>query len=205
MNEAKTDPIRFLQVEAARLRQENRELREEIVVLRSSVRALSALQDLIHRMSSKSDLISLLDNLLASALAVLGASDGSLLLIDDETEELVFAVVHGQTRDKLTGHRLPPGKGIAGWVADKREPIVVHDVHNDPRFYQQIDETFGFQTQTLACVPLIEGDRVLGVIEAINKVSDREFTAEDNDLLMVLAQLASVAITRAETLADQST
>jgi GAF domain-containing protein len=51
---------------------------------------------------------------------------------------------------------------------------------------------------------LIEGDRVLGVIEAINKVSDREFTAEDNDLLLVLAQLASVAIIRAESLADQS-
>jgi hypothetical protein len=63
MNEAKTDPMRFLQVEAARLRQENRELREEIVTLRSSVRALSTLQDLIHRMSSKTDLFSLLSSL----------------------------------------------------------------------------------------------------------------------------------------------
>lgn len=205
MRESKTDPIRFLQTEAARLRQENRELREELAILRSSVRALSALQDLIQRMTPKSDLLGLLDDLLAAALAVVGASDGSLLLLDDETEELVFAVVRGSARNQLTGYRLPPGKGIAGWVADTRKPLVVQDVHNDPRFFPQVDETLGFKTQTLACVPLLDGNRVLGVIEAINKTPDRAFTVEDNDLLMVLAQLASVAITRAEAFAEEPT
>lgn len=205
MSESKTDPIRFLQTEAARLRQENRELREELAILRSSVRALSALQDLIQRMTPKSDLLGLLDDLLAAALAVVGASDGSLLLLDDETEELVFAVVRGSVRNQLTGYRLPPGKGIAGWVADARKPLVVQDVHNDPRFFPQVDETLGFTTQTLACVPLLDGERVLGVIEAINKAPERAFTVEDNDLLMVLAQLASVAITRAEAFAEEPT
>jgi sigma-B regulation protein RsbU (phosphoserine phosphatase) len=199
----KSDPIRFLQLEATRLREENRELRDELTVLRSSVRALSALQDLIQRITPSTDVIALIDDLLASALTVLGASDGSLLLLDEDTGELVFAVVHGQARDRLTGYRLPPGKGIAGWVADNMEPLVVQDVTNDPRFYAEVDETFGFQTRTLACVPLLEGDRVLGVIEAINKVSDREFSAEDHDLLMVVAQLASLAIMRAESFAEQ--
>ncbi len=196
------DPIRFLQVEASRLREENRELREELTVLRSSVRVLSALQDLIHRLTPQTDVIGLLDDLLASALTVLGASDGSLLLVDEDTSELVFAVVHGEARDRLTGYRLPPGKGIAGWVAVNRTPLVVRDVRNDPRFYPRVDETFGFQTRTLACVPLIDEDRVLGVIEAINKVSDREFSSEDHDLLLVVAQLAAVAIARAESFAE---
>jgi GAF domain-containing protein len=190
-------------MEAARLREENRELRDELAVLRSSVRALSALQDLIQQVTPATDVIALLDDLLASALAVLGASDGSLLLLDDETGELVFAVVRGEARNRLTGYRLPPGKGIAGWVADERLPLVVRDVRNDPRFYPQVDETMGFHTQSLACVPLIEGERVVGVIEAINKFSDREFNAEDNDLLMVLAQLASVVISRAESFTEQ--
>ncbi|NIS78772.1 MAG: GAF domain-containing protein [Anaerolineales bacterium] len=205
MREPKTDPIRFLQAEAARLRQENRDLKEELAVLRSSVRALSALQDLILRMTPSSDLLNYLDDMLAAALAVVGATDGSLLLLDEETEELVFAVVRGAARNQLTGYRLPPGKGIAGWVADTRKPLVVQDVHNDPRFYPQVDEAFGFQTQTLACVPLLDGSRVLGVIQAINKMPDRAFTVEDNDLLMVLAQLASVAITRAEAFSEEPT
>ena len=205
MKESKTDPIRFLQIEAARLRQENREMREELAMLRSSIRALSALQEIIQRMTPDSNLIDLLDDLLAAALAVVDASDGSLLLLDEDTEELVFAVVRGAARNQLTGFRLPPGKGIAGWVADTRKPEVVRDVRNDDRFYPQVDETFGFQTQTLACVPLLDGDRVLGVIEAINKVPGRPFTVEDNDLLMVLAQLASAAITRAEEFTQRRT
>jgi Nif-specific regulatory protein len=174
------DPVRFLQNEVTRLRQENLELKEELTVLRSSVRSLAAIQDLINRMGPETNLISLLDDLLASALAVLDTSDGSLLLRDEETEELVFAVVHGEARDELTGFRLPPGRGI---------------------FYPNVDETFGFSTQTLACVPLVEGNRVLGVIEAINKHTDREFSTEDHQLLLVVAQLSAVAITRAEAFA----
>ncbi len=195
------DPVRFLQNEVARLRQENLELKEDLTILRSSVRSLAAIQDLINRMGPETNLIALLDDLLASALAVLDTSDGSLLLRDEETEELVFAVVHGEARDDLTGFRLPPGRGIAGWVVDKREAAIVHDVGSDPRFYPNVDETFGFNTQTLACVPLVEGDRVLGVIEAINKRTDREFSTEDYQLLLVVAQLSAVAITRAEAFA----
>lgn len=197
------DPVRFLQNEVSRLKQENQELKDELTILRSSVRGLSAIQDLIQRMKPDTNLIQLLDDLLGSALAVLSSGDGSLLLLDDETEELVFVVVHGAARDRLTGYRLPPGRGIAGWVADQKEPAIVQDVQKDPRFYPQVDETFGFRTQTLACVPLLDGDRVLGVIEAINKIDHREFSPEDHLLLMVVAQLAAVAIHQAERFAEK--
>jgi len=198
------DPVRFLQQEASRLRQENLELKEELAVLRSSVRALSALQDLVQRITPEIDIITFLDDLLASALTVLGVSDGSLLLLDEQTNELVFAVVHGLARSRLVAYRLPPGKGIAGWVADNMQPLVVQNVEDDPRFYPQVDESLGFQTRSLACVPLIDGDRVLGVIEAVNKPTDRAFTPDDYDLLMVVAQLAAVAIRRAEALSEES-
>jgi len=197
------DPLRFLQTEVSRLNQENQELRDELTILRSSVRGLSAIQDLIQRMGPQTNLIHVLDDLLGSALAVLGTRDGSLLLRDDETEELVFVVVRGEARHNLQGYKLPPGKGIAGWVADNREPAFVHDVHKDSRFFAQVDETMGFHTQTLVCVPLLEGDRVLGVIEAINKLGDRDFSTEDHHLLMVVAQLASMAIQRAEALSEE--
>jgi GAF domain-containing protein len=198
------DPLRFMQGEVSRLKQENQELLEELTILRSAVRGLSTLQDLIQRMGPHTDVIPLLDDLLASALGVLGASDGSLLLRDDETSELAFAVVHGEARDKLKGYRLPAGRGIAGWVASNKEPAVVQDVRKDKRFYPRVDETFGFRTQTLIAVPLLDGERVLGVIEAVNKHTEREFSTEDYHILMVVAQLASIAIQRAESFAEQS-
>ncbi|HHH83731.1 MAG TPA: GAF domain-containing protein, partial [Chloroflexi bacterium] len=192
------DPIRYMQGELTRLRQENQELKDELTALRSAIRGLSALQEIIQRVTPDVNPIVLLDDLLGSVLSVLGASDGSLLLLDEETEELVFAIVHGEARDRLRGYRLPPGRGIAGWVADQREPAIVHDVRKDPRFFPQVDETFGFYTQTLACVPMLDGDRVLGVIEAVNKQAEREFSVEDHHLLLVVAQLAAAAIQRAE-------
>lgn len=192
------DALRSLQLEVSRLRDENRSLREEVAFLHSSIRALNALQDVIQRLTPDMNLIGLLDDLLASALAVVGAVDGSLLLRDEETGELAFAVVHGETRERLVGYRLPPGHGIAGWVAKNKAPQIVPDVRADPRFDPTVDETFGFHTHSLACVPLLDGERVLGVIEAVNKTSDRPFTNVDHDLLMVVAQLAAIVILRAE-------
>lgn len=198
------DPVRFLQLEVARLTEENRELKDELILLRSSMRALCAFQDIIQRLTPTTDVLILLDDLLASALTVVGASDGSLLLLDDSSEELVFAVVQGEARDRLAGYRLPPGKGIAGWVAENQRPLVVDNVRQDPRFYPDVDEAFGFQTRSLAAVPLLDHDRMLGVLEAVNKTYDREFTDDDHDLLMVAAYLASVALVRAEAYTEES-
>ena len=196
------DAVRSLQLEAARLRDENRALKDDLAALRGAVRGLDGLHDVIQRIHPGVDILQLMDDLLASALAVVGASDGSLLLLDEETNELVFAVVRGQARERLRGYRLPPGRGIDGWVAANRQAQVVHDVRADPRFFPDVDETFGFETHTLACVPLLDGDRVLGVIEALNKATARGFLPQDHDLLLVVALLASVALRRAEATAD---
>ncbi|MBN2556795.1 MAG: GAF domain-containing protein [Anaerolineales bacterium] len=191
-------PLRSLQIEVSRLLEENRQLRDEINALRSSLHALSAIQELLNSINPETDVVQLLDQLLSSALLAVGAEDGSLLLLDDDSGELVFVVVHGSARDELTGFRLPPRKGIAGWVAATRTPIIVKDVQTDPRFFPQVDETFGFHTNTLACVPLVEDQRVLGVIEAINKSADAPFSEDDHDLLMIVSQLAALAIAKAD-------
>jgi GAF domain-containing protein len=193
------EPVHFLQQEIARLRDENRDLKDEVALLRSSVRALSALQDVIERLTPSANVTALLDDLLASALAVVGAEDGSLLLVDKDTDELVFAVVRGAMRAQLTGYRIPRTQGIAGWVVENRRPVVVRDVRTDSRFSPAVDERFEFRTRSMACVALVDGEKVLGVIEALNKSSDPDFTDTDRDLLSVVAQLATVAIQRAET------
>ena len=77
-------------------------------------------------------------------------------------------------------------------------------MRDDPRWYPKIDESFGFHTRSLAAVPLLEGDRVLGALEAITKNYDREFTDVDHDLLMIVGHLASVALSRAEAYAEEA-
>ena len=191
--------LRFLQEEAKRLTDENRGQREELRALRESVRALSALYNLSQNITLETDVLEMLGKILDASLAVLKASDGSLALMDEETGELVFIVVRGEAADQLVGYRIPKGEGIAGWVAAHREPQIVMDVRRDPRFFARVDETFGFKTRSMVSVPIyLDDDRVLGVIEVLNKVSDREFTQDDLDLLLVVAQLAATAIRRAE-------
>jgi GAF domain-containing protein len=195
---AETSPLRVVQLEVTRLKDENRELRTELTALHASIRALSGLQDLTNRLTPTTDVLALLGDLLASVLTVVNASDGSLMLVDEETKELVFAVVHGQAKERLTGYRLSHGSGIAGWVASHRQPQIVQDVRRDTRFSPLIDETFDFHTRSLVAIPLLDGERVLGVIEALNKSSERAFTQVDHDLLRVVAQLAATALVRAE-------
>jgi sigma-B regulation protein RsbU (phosphoserine phosphatase) len=193
------ETTRFVQEEARRLADENRDLRTELLALRESVRALSKLYYLSQNITRDTDVLKLLSHILDSAMAVLKASDGSLMLVDEQTNELVFAVVRGQTADQLVGYRLPPGEGIAGWVAANRQPQIVMDVRRDPRFYSTVDEAFHFKTRSMVCVPLcLDNGRVLGVIQILNKVSDRPFTQDDLDLMLVVAQLAVTAMHRAE-------
>jgi GAF domain-containing protein len=196
------NPLRALQAEVNRLRDENQDLKDEIAILRASMDSLISLDVLIQSMKPDTDVLAMLDDVLASALNAVGASAGSLLLVDPEKDELAFAVVHGQARDRLTGFRMPISEGLAGWVATNKKSALVRDVQADPRFSPRVDVTFDFQTRSLACVPLMEDEKVIGVIEAVNKTYDRDFSDNDGNQLKVVAQLAVAAIRRAERLTE---
>ena len=89
----------------------------------------------------------------------------TLMLLDNHTGELVFSVPTGPKADELTDIRIPPGKGIAGWVVVHEEPLLVHDVKKDPRFYSEIDKIIGFETKSIVCVPLKTRTKLIGVLE----------------------------------------
>ena len=197
------EAVRFLKEEAKRFADENRELRDELRALRESVHALSSLYYLSQALTAETDVFKLLSDILDTSMAVLKASDGSLMLSDETSGELVFAVVRGTAAESLQGYRMPAGQGIAGSVATSHRPEIVMDVRRDPRFYSLVDETIGFKTRSMVCVPLVlDTGRVLGVIQILNKVSDREFTQDDLDLMLVVAQLSVTAMHRAERAGD---
>jgi len=121
----------------------------------------------------------------------------TLMLLDDKTGELVFSVPTGPKADNLTDIRLPPGKGIAGWVAEHEQPVLVPNAREDPRFYPEIDIMSGFETKSILCVPLKAKAKLIGVLEVINKTDGTSFTEEDALSLSIFASQAGMAIENA--------
>lgn len=193
-----SETIRILQQDNARLKDENVQLRDELLRLQQAIRALSGIQQRIETISPQTNAITLINALLEAALEAVDSEDGSLQLLDEEKSELVFVDVHGASREALRGYRLPVSQGIAGWVAANRKPELVPDVRLEPRFSPLADQTSGFNTLSLMCVPLTDGERTLGVIEVVNSRSGEPFTQKDLELLLLAARLASLALVRAE-------
>ncbi len=195
LNEGTQDIFRFMQQENIRLRNEVAQLQHENAQMRRILRALRTLQEVSIGVNVKTDVFFLMNRILESALASVNAKDGSLLLIDEDTAELVFVVAKGDIGEDLLGYRLKMGEGIAGWVAQHREPVLLADVHRDRRFSTAVDETFSFHTQSMLAVPVMVGHEVLGVIQALNKENGEQFNEADLTLFSVVALLAATALT----------
>jgi signal transduction histidine kinase len=172
-------------------------LRLEYQLAQERIAALTVLQDVARNLTSELDLDKLLREILRSALRVLKAPDGSLLLWDDATNELVFTVTEGGAGEALEGQRMPADKGIAGWVLTHRQPEIVHEVRSDERFYSAIDESLGYHTSSLLAVPMITKGQCIGVLEVLNKKSGERFDENDRDILYALAGQAAIAIMNA--------
>lgn len=188
--------VRFLRRDNVRLKQENADLRRELAALHEVLEALQGLQEVSTSLHVRTDVLFLMTRILESALASIRAHDGSLMLVDDETQELVFVVALGDIAETLVGYRIPAGTGIAGWVAQNGQPVIVPDVRRDRRFSPMVDQTFDFRTRALVCVPILDGSRVLGVIQALNKEDAEPFEESDVTLLQLVARLAKSAMTR---------
>jgi signal transduction histidine kinase len=173
------------------------ELRRDYQLAQERIAALTVLQNVARNLTSELDLNKLLREIVRSAVRVLKASDGSLLLWDEATNELVFAVTEGGVGEALEGRRMPADKGIAGWVLTHRQPDIVHEVRSDERFYRAIDESLGYHTSSLAAVPMITKGQGIGVLEVLNKESGERFDENDRDILYALAGQAAIAIMNA--------
>src|SRR5438046_555872 len=116
-----SDQSRYFKQEVARLQEENQELKEEVLSLRQYLDSLNALMEAIDEIDPNAEFIPMLDKVLFNALGVIDAEAGSLLVLDEDTQELAFVLAHGTVpQENLVGLRIPPGKGIAGWVAAHR-------------------------------------------------------------------------------------
>jgi diguanylate cyclase (GGDEF)-like protein len=121
----------------------------------------------------------------------------SLLLLDQAKQELYFELVVGKASPSLKDVRIKIGQGIAGWVAQNGETVVVPDTAKDTRFFGQVDEKTKTETQSIVAVPVMFRDTCLGVIELINCMGPDGFDNRDLKLLEALADFAAIALENA--------
>src|SRR5512134_397219 len=121
----------------------------------------------------------------------------SLLLLDEPSGELVFEIAVSPTDVDLKGARLARGEGIAGWVAEHGEPLLIPDVSKDPRFCDAIDRAASFTTRSVICIPVKSRERTLGVVELVNSLDEESFSEADLKLLTTIADFAAIAIENA--------
>jgi GAF domain-containing protein/CheY-like chemotaxis protein len=165
---------------------------------RQRAKELSTINEIAQTITSSLDLDEVIRSVMKGINRILRVETGSLLLIDQETNELVFKITLQGDTEKLAPYRLKMGQGIAGWVAQRGEPLLVPDVRLDPRHYGAIDEAVGFTSHSIMCVPLRVKEKVIGVIEVINKLGetwpDSEAQFNENDLKLLSSMVAPVAI-----------
>ncbi len=152
--------------------------------------------DVAKTLTSSLNLDSILQTIMDKMAEFFRPDTWSLLMVDEQKDELYFAIAVGDAADTLKTVRLKVGEGIAGWVARHGESLIVPDVYSDPRFSKRIDEMTKWKTRSIICVPLKSKHRVLGVIQLINCAME-SFGEQEMFFLHALCDYAAIAIDNA--------
>ena len=140
----------------------------------------------------------LLQSIVDASARIFGAAAASIALVDAERKELEFKVSFGAGNDEIVGMKIPIDKGIAGYVAMTGQPIGISNVREDARFNKDFAESTGYVPQSILATPLLWGDRVIGVMEVLDKIRAPSFGMEEMELLGLFADQAAIAIFQAQ-------
>jgi signal transduction histidine kinase len=152
--------------------------------------------DIARDLASTLDLDILLARIVHAAAEISGAEAASILLFDDTSRQLYFQVATNMDESTRRGIVVPLDGSIAGWIVNNRQTVRIANVHNDSRFFSSVEETTGFSTKSILGIPLVTKNKIVGVLEALNKPKGK-FTDSDESMLVVLGAQAAVAIENA--------
>jgi NtrC-family two-component system sensor histidine kinase KinB len=170
---------------------------ERIRQLKSRLSELTFLHETSQLLTATLDLDDVLRALMSQVRDYFDVEAISVALLDEESEALTFRVAIGEASEAVTGLSLPVGEGIAGWVVQEGEIVLISDAYTDPRFYADVDQETGFETETVLAVPIKTGSRTIGAIEVMNP-SSGTFDEKAPELLTQVASQAAAAIRNAE-------
>ena len=159
---------------------------------------LSKLVDINSVINATLDIGKLLSVVMESIKDIMDAEASTLLLYEEDSNDLVFKVALGEAGDELQErYRVGVGQGVAGWVAEHREALFINDAYSDIRFDPSFDKKTGFITKSLVCAPLLFKGKLVGVIQAINPINRPGFNDDDLALFKAFANQAVLAVQNA--------
>ncbi len=168
-------------------------------VLRQRNRELALLTEISRTIISSLDLEEVLTATMEGVRKILPADAAVLVLMDEETGEMVFRKAIAGNYSRI-GQALPPDQSILRYVVTTEQPYLSNDVIHDPIFSPEIDGWIP-EARSVLCVPLLVRERVIGAVELVNKW-DGAFTETDRDLLQTLAGSVAVAVENAQLYAE---
>ena len=164
---------------------------------RREVGEVAVFQELGKALTSSLQLDQVLRTIMEKIEEFLRPDNWSLLLLDEDKQELYFELAVGKASQALKDLRIKVGQGIAGWVAQHGEIVIVPDTSKDTRFFSKVDEKTKMETRSIVAVPVRFRDTCLGVIELINCVGPEGFDPRDLKLLEALSDFAAIALENA--------
>jgi GAF domain-containing protein len=140
----------------------------------------------------------LLQSIVDAAARIFGAAAASIALVDENREVLRFEVAYGAGQEDVVGSEISIDAGIAGYVVMTGNPIAVADVRKDPRFDQEFAKKTGYVPNSILAMPLVWNERVIGVMEVLDKIDAPSFGMQDMELLGIFAHQAAIAIRQSQ-------
>lgn len=153
--------------------------------------------EISQRLNTTYNLRSLLETIISAAIELTDTQAASIMLIDSASGELRFEYASNIKPHEMERITIPMEGSIAGWIATHGEPRVINDVTQEPEHFNQVDDEIAFKTRSILGVPMRAHNKVIGVLEAINKLSSGSFRDEDIGILATLASQAAIAIENA--------
>ncbi len=166
-------------------------LQEENDTLKDYLNTIESLYWAGQQIALADNLLYELNQQLFKVMSAVGAKDGSVCRLDESAGELIFMLVHGELGRQLPDYRLKSDTGIAGWVVQNQQPIIVNDPRQDKRFSQIVDKEFGFFTKSIVSAPIMRRGKCQGVIQLLNKQSSA-FNEQDIVLMLILGQVSAI-------------
>jgi len=168
-----------------------------VAILKQKIKELTTLSEIVQAINSSLEPKQILQIIMDKTADLIKAEGWSVLLFDHDKQELVFEAAAGEAGKKLIGLRLKIGQGVAGWVAERRESLIVPDVTKDPRFYSGVDKKTKFTTKSILCVPMKSRDKIIGVVEVVNKIGGEPFNEDDLEIFENLVAHITIALENA--------
>jgi sigma-B regulation protein RsbU (phosphoserine phosphatase) len=162
-------------------------------ILHSMFNEITSLLEISHVVESGKDLQNSLDFIMEESMRIMKAEAASLMLMVNN-KELKFRVALGPKGKDVKPFRLPVGKGIAGWVAKHGKPLLIPDAYKDKRFNPEFDKKSGFKTKSIICVPMIYKDKIIGILQVLNRKDGAIFHSSDLRIFTIFASQAALAI-----------